>query len=327
MNDEVREMVVKRAKFWRSIRSFLEEDDFLEVQTPILESTPGGADARPFASHHNALDMNVFLRISAGELWQKELLVAGFEKVFEIGRIFRNEGISPEHAQDYMQMEFYWAYADYEDGMGYVEKLYKHIVEQTFGTYEFSIRGHDVNFDNEWKKYDYAETIEQIASVNIADATHEEILTKLKEYKVSLDEAEQGRTRAIDILWKQCRKEVTGPGFLINVPKELSPLAKSQSGDKEIVAQFQPIIAGSEIGKGYSELNDPEEQAARFEEQEKLRKAGDEEAQRYAEGFVTALEYGMPPACGFGVSERLFAFLMDLPIREAQIFPLLRPDR
>lgn len=326
MNEDVREMVKKRALFWRSIRNFLEEGDFMEVQTPVMETTPGGADARPFVSHHNALDMEVFLRISAGELWQKKLLVSGFNKVFEVGRIFRNEGISPEHAQDYMQMEFYWAYADHEDGMEYVEKLYKHIAQETFGTLTFTIGDHEVDLGGEWERYDYTETIEKIAGINIQDASLEEITDVLKDRGISIPDGEKNRVRATDLLWKQCRKEISGPGFLVNVPKDLSPLAKTQSDNEEYVAQFQPIIAGSEVGKGYSELNNPEEQADRFNVQEKLRAAGDDEAQRYDDDFVEALEYGMPPACGFGVSERLFAFLMDLPIREAQIFPLLKPD-
>lgn len=327
MNDEVKDMVRKRAAFWRSMRSFLEKSDFLEVQTPVLETTPGGADARPFASHHNALDMDVYLRISAGELWQKELLVAGFDKVFEIGRIFRNEGISPEHAQDYMQMEFYWAYADYEDGIEYVTELYRHVAEETFDTLLFTIGEHEVDLGADWEQYDYTETIEQITGIDITDASHDDVLAALKERGVSLEDAEKSRVRAIDLLWKHCRKQIGGPGFLVNVPKELSPLAKSQSDDCSVVAQFQPIIAGSEVGKGYSELNNPDEQAERFSEQEKLRASGDDEAQRYAHDFVDALEYGMPPACGFGVSERLFAFLMDLPIREAQVFPLLKPEQ
>lgn len=326
MNDEVKEMVRKRADFWRSMRSFLEKSDFLEVQTPILETTPGGADARPFSSYHNALDMEVYLRISAGELWQKKLLVAGFDKVFEIGRIFRNEGISSEHAQDYMQMEFYWAYANHEDGMEYVTELYRHVAEETFDTLTFTIGEHEVDLGADWEQYDYTETIEQITGIDIKEATHKDILAELKKRDVSLADAEHSRVRAIDLLWKQCRKEISGPGFLVNVPKELTPLAKSQDDNDTIVAQFQPIIAGSEVGKGYSELNNPEEQADRFSQQEKLRASGDDEAQRYAHDFVKALEYGMPPACGFGVSERLFAFMMDLPIREAQIFPLLKPE-
>jgi len=327
MNNEVRDMVEKRALFWKSIRSFLEENDFLEVQTPVLETTPGGADARPFASYHNALDMEVFLRISAGELRQKKLLVAGFDKVFEIGRIFRNEGISPEHAQDYVQMEFYWGYADHTDGMKFVERLYKHVAQETFGTLEFQIGDHAVDLGSEWKQYDYAETIQEITGINIESTTIEEIQSFLASKGVTLAESEKNHVRATDRLWKFCRKQISGPGFLVNVPKELSPLAKTQSGSEAVVAQFQPLIAGSEVGKGYSELNNPDEQAKRFTAQEELRVAGDDEAQRFAHDFVEALEYGMPPACGFGVSERLFSFLMDLPIREAQIFPLLRPEQ
>ncbi|MEX2368811.1 MAG: lysine--tRNA ligase [Candidatus Paceibacterota bacterium] len=327
MNEEVRDMVKKRALFWSSMRSFLEENDFLEVQTPVLETTPGGADARPFASYHNALDMEVFLRISAGELWQKKLLVAGFDKVFEIGRIFRNEGISPEHAQDYVQMEFYWGYADYTDGMKFVEKLYKHVAQETFGTLEFEIGDHTVDLGSEWKQYDYAQTIQEITGIDIKSTTIEEIASFLADKGVTLAETDRNHARATDRLWKFCRKQITGPGFLVNVPKELSPLAKTQTGDGAVVAQFQPIIAGSELGKGYSELNNPEEQTKRFMAQEELRAAGDDEAQRFARDFVEALEYGMPPACGFGTSERLFSFLMDLPIREAQIFPLLKPEQ
>jgi lysyl-tRNA synthetase class 2 len=155
----------------------------------------------------------------------------------------------------------------------------------------------------------------------------DDILDKLGDYDVYVAEGERNIVRATDLLWKQCRREISGPGFLVNVPTELSPLAKKQTDDPAVVAQFQPIIAGSEVGKGYSELNNPTEQAARFNEQQTLREAGDKEAQRYDDAFIEALEHGMPPACGFGVSERLFAFLMDLPIREAQIFPLLKPDR
>ncbi len=324
MNDEARDLVEKRSQFWRAIREFMEESDFLEVQTPILETTPGGADARAFKSHHNALDMDVYLRISAGELWQKRLLVAGFEKVFEVGRVFRNEGISAEHAQDYMQMEFYWAYADHEDGMEFTRDLYRHIAKETFDTLTFSIRGHEVDLGKEWQRIDYVDTVKEKMGVDIKNASLEEVKQALDENGINYDE-DINKVRAVDILWKRCRKQISGPGFLVNVPKSLSPLAKTSDEDESTVAQFQPIIAGSEVGKGYSELNDPREQAKRFEKQEELRKEGDEEAQRFDHDFVEALEHGMPPACGFGVSERLFAFLMDLPIREAQIFPLLKP--
>lgn len=325
MNEEVREMVEQRSRFWRSIRDFFQQRDFLEVQTPVLETTPGGADARAFKSHHNALDIDVYLRISAGELWQKKLLVGGLQKVFEVGRIFRNEGISPEHAQDYMQMEFYWAYADHEDGKELVRKLYRHVARSVFDTTEFEIHGHQVDLSDDWQEYDYVETIEDMTGCNVESENIEEITSTLRQHDLETDD-EINRQRAIDTLWKYCRKQISGPAFLVNVPTEMSPLAKTQEDDSDTVAQFQPLIAGSEVGKGYSELNNPSEQRRRLQEQQKLREEGDLEAQRLDENFVEALEYGMPPACGFGVSERLFAFLLDKPIREAQIFPLLRPE-
>jgi lysyl-tRNA synthetase class 2 len=320
-----RELFVQKAKFWQSVRNFMVARDFLEVETPVLETTTGGADARPFETHHQALDVDVYLRISAGELWQKKLMVAGYPKVFEIGRIFRNEGISAEHAQDYTQMEFYWAYANYRDGMKLVEELYKHVAQETFGTLEFTIGEHQVNLANEWVEYDYTDTIRKQTGIDISTATLALIETKLDELGVEHRESGFNRIRAIDKLWKYCRAQISGPGFLVNVPRELSPLAKRQPGNPDLVEQFQPLIAGSELGKGYSELNDPIDQAARFARQQELRNAGDEEAQMYAHDFVEALEYGMPPTCGFGMSERVFSFLANRPIRETQIFPLMRP--
>jgi lysyl-tRNA synthetase class 2 len=326
-NPEVRGLIERKAVFWQSMRNFLVSEGFLEVETPILERTTGGADARPFATHHNALDLDVYLRISAGELWQKRLMVAGFPKVFEIGRIFRNEGMSAEHAQDYTQMEFYWAYADYKKGMKLVERMYKHVAQETFGTLQFTIGEFEVNLDKPWEQYDYAETIKKYTDIDInsSEITLEKIEDKLQELKVVYDKKGWNMNRAIDTLWKYCRRKIGGPGFLVNIPKFLSPLAKSLPNNPNIVEQYQPIIAGSEVGKGYSELNDPIDQAERFSEQAKLREAGDEEAQMYDREFVEALEHGMPPTTGFGVSERLFAFLANKPIRETQIFPLMRP--
>jgi lysyl-tRNA synthetase class 2 len=321
---KLRELFVKKSKFWNAIRSFMLAEGFLEVETPVLEVTTGGADARPFGTHHNALDMDVYLRISCGELWQKRLMVAGFPKVFEIGRIFRNEGMSPEHAQDYTQLECYAAYANFEDGMKLVERMYKHVAQEAFGTLTFSIRGFEVDLGAVWERYDYAETITKFTDVDIAAASIEEIESALKRLKVEYDKKGWNRIRAIDTLWKYCRKQLGGPGFLVNVPVEMSPLAKLSSNDRT-VEQFQPIIAGSEVGKGYSELNDPVDQAQRFQAQQDMRDAGDDEAQMFDHEFVEALEHGMPPTCGFGVSERLFAFLADRPIRETQLFPLLRP--
>lgn len=325
MNQGERDLIIKKARFWQSMREFLIKENFLEVETPILENKTGGADARPFITHHNALDIDVYLRISAGELWQKRLMVAGFPKIFEIGRIFRNEGMSAEHAQDYTQMEFYWGYADFNKGMDLVERLYKYVAEQTFGTLKFTIGNFEIDLGKKWEHFDYSETIKKYTTIDISKPDLSEIETKLQELNIHYDKKGWNINRAIDTLWKYCRKQIGGPGFLINIPTFLSPLAKIVENNKNIVQQFQPLIAGSELGKGYSELNDPIDQAKRFIEQDSLRKAGDEEAQMNDEEFVEALEYGMPPTCGFGISERLFAFLANKPIRETQIFPLMRP--
>lgn len=319
------ELFIKKAKFWQSARNFLNLEGFLEVETPVLENTTGGADARPFVTHHNALDIDVFLRISAGELWQKRLMVAGYPKTFEIGRIFRNEGMSAEHLQDYTQLEFYWGYADYTKGMELVERMYKYIAQETFGTLKFSIGKFEVDLGKSWERYDYTKTILQYTGVDISSADLEAIEAKLSQLGVAYDPKGWNRSRAIDNLWKYCRKQIAGPGFLIGVPKELSPLAKSDQKNSSLTERFQPIIAGSELGNGYSELNDPVDQAERFATQSALRAEGDDEAQMEDVEFVEALEYGMPPTCGFGMSERVFAFLMNKPVRETQIFPLFKP--
>ncbi len=324
-NPEVKEMIKKRAIFWNSMREFLMQRNFLEVETPILEVTPGGADAKAFQTHHNALDLDVYLRISTGELWQKQLMVAGFEKTFEIGRVFRNEGMDAEHLQDYTGMEFYWAYADYEKGMEFTEEMYKYIIQKTFGTLKFTIKGFDVDFAGKWEKYDYVSTISKYTKVNILEASLPEMEKALQKLKIDYDKKGFNITRAVDNLWKYCRKNIGGPGFLINVPDYMEPLAKRSEKNPKLVQRFQVIIGGSENGKGFSELNDPIDQAQRFAEQQKLRDKGDEEAQMFDKDYVEAMEHGMPPAFGFGVSERLFSFLMDKPARETQIFPLMRP--
>lgn len=325
-NPELREIFIKKAKFWQATRQFLIEKGFLEVETPVLETTAGGADATPFSTHHDALDIDVYLRISMGELWQKRLMVGGFEKTFEIGRQFRNEGISREHLQDYSQMEFYWAYADFEDSMVLVSEMYRYIAKETFGMTQFKIGKFEVDLANEWPKIDYTETIKEKTGLDILEASEEEIKAKIREMGSEYEE-NASRGRLIDTLWKILRKEIAGPAFLINHPVEVSPLAKRKEENPRLAERYQIIIAGSELGHGYSELNDPVDQEKRFEEQAKLRAAGDTEAQMHDRDFVEALEYGMPPTTGFGFSERLFSFLVDKPARETQIFPLMRPER
>ncbi len=329
LHREVQEMIYAKARFWRSMRRFLEDRGFTEVQTPALELTTGGADARPFTAHHNYLDTEVCLRISMGELWQKRLLVGGLEKTFEIGRQFRNENQSREHLNDYDQMEFYWAYANYATGMRLVEDLFRQVISETFGTLAFTLhrsgREYQVDLGADWARYDYYETISQILGFDVQSAATGKLAATIDELGIVVDRSGLNRARAMDALWKHCRRSLAGPGFLVNEPLDVSPLAKSRPDRPGIVERFHVIVAGSELGNGYSELNDPLEQARRFAEQQAMREAGDAEAQMPDPDFVEALEYGMPPACGFGMSERVFAFFMDKSVRECQIFPLLRP--
>ncbi len=324
MDPEVKEIFRKKQIFWATIRNYLIGKEFLEVETPVLENSAGGAAAEPFKTYHNALDLNVFLRISMGELWQKKLLVAGYEKTFEIGRQFRNEGMSPEHLQDYTQMEFYWAYADYKDGMDFVKEMYRQVTKNVLGTSKFTAKGYSIDMDAKWEVYDFETVIKEGTGISIYDSTKEEIINKLKEEEVEFD-PDVPYWRLVDVLWKLVRKTLSGPGFLVGQPVELNPLPKRLEEDPRKVAQFQIILAGSEMGNGYTELNDPMDLEKRFKEQRKMAEAGDADAHEHDAEFIEALEYGMPPAFGFGVSERLFSTLMDRPIRECVIFPLMKP--
>lgn len=322
MNTELRDLLIKKSKFWDVTRAFLKENGFLEVETPTLEVTTGGAEATPFKTHHNDYDLDVYLRISVGELWQKRLMAAGFPKTFEIGRAYRNEGSSPDHLQEFTNMEFYWAYADYKDGMDLVKKMYRRIATEVFGTTKFTTRGHTFDLNDEWVHIDYVEEIKKQTGIDIVSASEKEMKEKLNELKVKYEG--DNKERLTDTLWKYCRKNIAGPAFLVNHPELVAPLAKSIPG-KGVVQMFQPILAGSELGKGYSELNDPIDQANRFKEQQKLIDKGDTEAMMADHEFVEMLEHGMPPTCGYGFGERLFAFLADKPLRELQTFPLMRP--
>lgn len=325
MNPDVKDIFIKKQRYYATMRNFLIKRGFLEVETPILETSAGGAAATPFATHHNALDLDVYLRISMGELWQKKLLVAGYEKTFEIGRQFRNEGMDAEHLQDYTQMEFYWGYVNFEDGMKLVKEMYKELAQAVLGTSKFEVRGHKIDLNKKWELYDFESLIEKKTGINIYKADKEDIMNKLKELKLDFDPAVD-KWRMIDLLWKYCRKQLSGPGFLVGQPVELTPLAKRSEKDPRKVEQFQIILGGSEMGNGYSELNDPIDQEERFNSQRELGEAGDTEAMEHDKDFIEALKYGMPPACGFGVSERLFWFMMDRPGRECVIFPLMRPE-
>jgi lysyl-tRNA synthetase class 2 len=321
-NPELRELLEKKSKFWDVIRTFFKERKFLEVETPTIEVTTGGAEARPFATHHHDFDLDVFMRISTGELWQKRLMAAGFPRTFEIGRVYRNEGSSPDHVQEFTNCEFYMAYADYEDGMKLVEELYKKIALDVFGTTKFTTRGHTFDLAGEWKRIDYKEEVLKQTGIDLDLATDEEIKNKLDDLNVKYEGT--NRERLMDTLWKHCRKTISGPAFLINPPVLASPLAK-KNADGNTAQKFQPILAGAEIGNGYTELNDPIDQRERFKKQQELLASGDEEAMMSDDSFIEMLEHGMPPTCGFGFGERLFAFLADKPIREVQTFPLIKP--
>ncbi|MBP9811782.1 lysine--tRNA ligase, partial [Candidatus Gracilibacteria bacterium] len=280
-------------------------------------------EARPFATHHNDYDVDVFMRICVGELWQKRLMAGGFPKTFEIGRAYRNEGSSPDHLQEFTNMEFYWAYADYEDGMRLVEELYQTIALAVYGRTKFSARGHTFDLADEWKRLDYITAVREYTGVDLDVATDEEIKEKLKSLNVKYEG--DNRERLTDTLWKYVRKQIAGPAFLIHHPKLVSPLAKESHKYPGKVERFCPVIGGSEVGNGFSELNDPLDQRARFEKQQEMLESGDEEAMMPDWDFVEMLEHGMPPTCGFGFGERLFAFLEDKPIREVQYFPFMKP--
>jgi lysyl-tRNA synthetase class 2 len=323
MDTEVKELLEKKTKFWDTVRNFMKAHDFLEVETPSLEVTTGGAEATPFKTYNEDFKLPLYLRISIGELWQKRLMAAGFSKTFEIGRAYRNEGSDANHLQEFTNMEFYWSYANYKDGMKLVEELYKKIAEDVFGTLSFETRGHKFDLSKKWEVIDYCETVKKETGIDILNTTYEEVKNKLEKLEIKYD----GETmeRMIDTLWKYCRRKISGPVFLTGHPKLISPLSKSMPENMELTERFQVIIAGSEVGNGYSELNDPLVQAERFEKQQELLKMGDKEAMMPDDEFVEMLEYGMPPTCGFGFGEMLFAFLADKPIRETQMFPLMRP--
>lgn len=326
LNPQVKELFHKKTIFWQAMRNYLVEHGFLEVETPVLQSIPGGADARPFITHHNALDIDLYLRISL-ELPLKRLLVGGFEKVFEIGRIFRNEGIDDEHLQDYTQMEFYWAYADYNQLMDFVQDMYQKVIQATFGTLTTDWNGGKIDWSGQWPRVDYTDLLNREWSVDIDQMSVDDLYNLAQKLNVTV-EPNLGKGRLLDYIYKKTiRPKLIQPMFVINHPAEVEPLAKRIPGNESKVQRMQILAMGSELGKGFSELNDPLDQRDRFEEQMKLREEGDDEAQMMDEDFVEALEYGMPPAAGFGISERLFAMLVDKPVREMVFFPLMKPEK
>lgn len=324
INQSVRDRFVRRSKFWQATRDYLNQNGFIEINTPVLEHTTGGADATPFVTHMDALDQDFYLRISQ-ELPLKRLLGAGFEKVYDLGPRFRNENYSDEHLPEHIAMEWYWAYADWQDGMKFMEEMYKFVLEQTFGTLKFHIEGKDVDMNKPWEVLDYTAQIKDRYGLDVYDSSLEDIKKALAKNKLEVKQTEN-RARSIDKLWKNIRKDIVGPAWLINTPKFISPLAKSNQDDNRTVQRFQPIIAGSEMGNGFSELNDPIDQLSRFVEQQNMREAGDSEAMMLDIDYIEMLEYGMPPACGWGYSERVFWVFEGVTAREGVPFPQLRSE-
>jgi lysyl-tRNA synthetase class 2 len=326
MDPDLKGMFERKAKFWQAAREFLVNEGFLEVRTPTLELTTGGAEANPFRTHHDDFDIDVYLRISVGELWQKRLMAAGFPRTFEMGRIYRNEGTSPEHLQEFDNLEFYAAYMSFDEGLALVERHFKYVIDKTFdGQMKFKIRDFDVDFSGEnWERVDYVDAVLEKTGINVLEATEEEMKKKLEELGVEYEGA--NRERLTDTLWKYCRKQIAGPVWLVGHPKLVSPLSKADPNDERKTLRAQLMIAGSELCNGFAELNDPIDQRERFELQQELIESGDNEAMMSDLEFVEMLEHGMPPTFGTSsVGERLFAFLMDKPVRETQLFPLMKP--
>lgn len=328
VNPDVRERFVRRSRFWQATRDFLRERDFIEINTPVLEAIPGGADANPFVTHMDALDQDFYLRISH-ELPLKRLLVAGYEKVFDIGPRFRNENYSEEHLPEHVAMEWYWAYADWEMGMEMTEDMIRYIADKTWGTRQFTLPGGrtlDFGKDGEhFPRISFVKVLGDEYGLDVFDSPMEDIAAKLKEHGLEV-EKQDNRQRSLDKLWKKHRKTLSGPVFLVDIPTFMQPLAKVQPDNPKLTQQFNLVFGGSEMCKAYSELNDPVDQYERFLEQQKLRDEGDDEAQMMDIDFVEALEYAMPPACGFGYSERVFWALEGVTAREGVPFPALRRE-
>jgi lysyl-tRNA synthetase class 2 len=325
VNCEIRERFKRRSIFWQATRDFLNQHGFIEINTPVLEHTTGGADANPFVTHMDALDdQEFYLRISH-ELPLKRLIGAGFEKVYDLGPRFRNENFSDEHLPEHIAMEWYAAYWNWRDGMAFMEKMYASVLEKTFGTLQFTLGNFEIDMSKQWEVWDYAETIKKHYDIDVWNVTIEEVAAKLKDNGLEVEKVDS-IPRSIDKLWKNIRKDVTGPVWLINTPTFISPLSKTSSDDERVVERFQPVIAGSELGNGFSELNDPLDQLNRFVEQQHMRDAGDEEAMMLDIDYVEMLEYGMPPACGWGHSERVFWIFEGVTAREGVPFPQLKSD-
>ncbi len=326
-NPDVREVFRMRSDMVRLVREFLVEKSFVEVETPILLTLAGGAEARPFATHHNALDMTLYLRI-AMELHLKRLIVGGYEAVYEIGRVFRNEGIDTRHSPEFTMLELYWAYHDYEDMMDLVEKLVAHVVSQVRGSLRFESQGHMLDFTPPWPRVDLTERFQAKTGVSWFDVTTRDAAYALARRHHVEVQADQTRTQILDKITSQLvEPDLVEPSFLVHHPVDISPLAKRRGDDPRLTERFEAFCLGRELGNGFSELNDPVDQRRRFEEQQEERRRGNDEMPELDEDYLTALEYGMPPTAGVGLGiERLMMAVAGVSaIRDVIWFPALRP--
>lgn len=330
VNPEVRETFRKRALITSGIRRFLEERGFLEIETPVLQSEAGGAEARPFITHHNALDMQLYLRI-ATELHLKRLVVGGFEKVFEIGRIFRNEGISTRHNPEFTSVEIYEAYADYHDFMTMTEELIASVTQSILATTKLTYQDQEIDLTPPWRRASMHELVKEKTGLDFEQLTDlAEAKSKVTELGIKdLDSCDSIGRLLNTVFEETVEPDLVQPTFVIDHPVEISPLSKPHRSKPGVVERFELFIAGRETANGFSELTDPIDQRRRFEAQAARKAAGDLEATGVDEDFLTALEYGMPPTCGLGIGiDRLVMLLTDSPsIRDVIAFPLLKPER
>ena len=326
VNPEVREVFRNRSRIIGLVRDFLQQRGFLEVETPMMQPMAGGAAAKPFVTHHNALDLELYLRV-APELFLKRLLVGGFDRVFELNRNFRNEGLSTRHNPEFTMLEFYQAYADYRDMMELTEELFVMLAEEICGSLRVPFGDHEVNLERPWERLSLIDGVARCAGVEPSDlATPEALRTLADRYSLKLD-PNLGRGKLLVELFEHLVEPgLIQPTFVVDYPLEVSPLARRNDTDPEFVDRFELFIGGRELANAFSELNDPSDQRSRFEQQAAARRAGDDTACEVDEDYVRALEYAMPPAAGEGIGiDRLVMLLTDSPsIRDVILFPLLR---
>jgi lysyl-tRNA synthetase class 2 len=328
VNPQVRKAFIQRTMLTNSIRSYLNNKGYLEVETPVLQPLYGGAAARPFKTHHNTLDMTLYLRI-ANELYLKRLIVGGFDGVYEFAKDFRNEGMSRFHNPEFTQVELYVAYKDYNWMMNLVEEMVEKVAIDIHGTTEVRVGQHLINFKRPWKRFTMYEAIQHFTGVDVSELTEEEMAAAAKSMGVQVDKT-MGRGKLIDeIFGEKCEPQLIQPTFITDYPVEMSPLAKKHRTKPGLVERFEGICNGKEICNAFSELNDPIDQRKRFEEQLELGRRGDEEAMVLDEDFLRAIEYGMPPTAGLGIGIDRLAMIMtnSNSIQDVLFFPQMRPEK